>query len=163
LRRRRLERSGIIEISGGGKELLCDTCEAAGVELPELTPAGAKALEEAMANPEYVATNPVDTGGAWVMPEKARVYPATLEIYASGPRALGRLAEYSRFVHGPAEANGAPHDDGVGAGVPLDEVESKKILAAAGIPVVESRLAATADEASEIANSVGYPVVLKLI
>lgn len=180
LRTSRLERSGIIEISGGGKELLCDTCEAAGVELPELSAGAASALEAAMANPEYVATNPVDTGGAWQMPDKARVYPAALDIFASeptidvvvsrysiprsgelgrlkdrvaemqsasekhpdrlfvvlsrttdqwcpeweeavrahhipflqgygrGPRALGRLAEYSRFVHGPNRQAGSP-------------------------------------------------------
>ena len=46
LRQRRLERTGIIEISGGGKELSCDTCDAAGVELPELTEAGALNVPE---------------------------------------------------------------------------------------------------------------------
>lgn len=242
LRRRRLERAGIIEISGGGKELLCDTCEAAGVELPDLTPTAAKALEEAMANPEYVATNPVDTGGAWGMPDKARVYPAALEIFASepdidvvvsrysvprsgqelgpykerigemqaarekhpgrlfvvlsrttdawseeweeavranhipflqgygrGPRALGKLAEYSRFVHGhgiplspalPREGGGSLAAE---SSHPLDEIESKKILAGAGIPVMETALATSAEEATALAERVGYPVVLKVV
>ncbi len=85
LRKRRLERAGVIEISGGGKELLCDTCAAAGVELPDLTEAGAAALLASMQNPEYVATNPVDTGGSWGMEEKARVYPDALEIFANEP------------------------------------------------------------------------------
>src|SRR5437588_11461935 len=38
-----------------------------------------------MANPEYVATNPVDSGGSWGMPDKERVYPAALDIFASEP------------------------------------------------------------------------------
>jgi acyl-CoA synthetase (NDP forming) len=183
LRQRRLERTGIIEISGGGKELLCDTCAAAGVELPELSEAGAAALAVAMED-KYPATNPADTGGSWGMPDKDQVYPAALEIFASepeidvivsrytiprvgelgrlrnrieelqaareahpdrlfvvlsrtsdqwspdweeavranripflqgygrGPRALGRLAEYSQFVHGGDERAGAAASQG---------------------------------------------------
>jgi len=84
LRTRRLERAGIIEISGGGKELLCDTCDAAGLELPELSEDGAAALATAMKG-EYPATNPVDTGGSWGAPDKEEVYPAVLEIFASEP------------------------------------------------------------------------------
>jgi acetyltransferase len=44
----------------------------------------------------------------------------------------------------------------------LTEHESKQILAAYGIPTVESRLAATAEKAMEAARGVGFPVVLKL-
>lgn len=44
----------------------------------------------------------------------------------------------------------------------LDEIESKAVLAAYGIPVVETCAAATADEAAAAANRMGYPVVLKL-
>ncbi len=44
----------------------------------------------------------------------------------------------------------------------LTEYESKQVLAAYDIPTVETRLARTADEAAEIAESIGYPVVLKL-
>jgi acyl-CoA synthetase (NDP forming) len=45
----------------------------------------------------------------------------------------------------------------------LTEIESKQVLAAAGIPVAEARLAATADEAASAADAVGYPVVLKIV
>jgi len=45
----------------------------------------------------------------------------------------------------------------------LTEIESKQVLAAAGIPVAEARLAATADEAAKVAADVGYPVVLKIM
>jgi acetyltransferase len=44
----------------------------------------------------------------------------------------------------------------------LTEEESKRLLAAYGIPVVETRLATSVDEAVREAESLGYPVVLKL-
>ncbi|MEO7665687.1 MAG: acetate--CoA ligase family protein [Dehalococcoidia bacterium] len=45
----------------------------------------------------------------------------------------------------------------------LTEIESKQVLAAAGIPVAEARLATTPDEAVKVAGSVGYPVVMKIV
>jgi acyl-CoA synthetase (NDP forming) len=45
----------------------------------------------------------------------------------------------------------------------LSEVEAKDVLAAAGIPVVEAKLAASADEAVAIADDAGYPVALKIV
>jgi acetyltransferase len=45
----------------------------------------------------------------------------------------------------------------------LTELESKQILRAYGIPTVESRTAATVDEAIAQAEDLGYPVVIKLI
>ncbi|MEB3216312.1 MAG: GNAT family N-acetyltransferase, partial [Nostocales cyanobacterium 94392] len=44
----------------------------------------------------------------------------------------------------------------------LTEFESKEILAAYGIPVVETCVAKTEDEAVECAEKIGYPVVVKL-
>jgi acetyltransferase len=44
----------------------------------------------------------------------------------------------------------------------LDEYESKQVLAAYGIPVVDTRVATTADDAAAHAEIIGYPVVLKL-
>jgi acetyltransferase len=44
----------------------------------------------------------------------------------------------------------------------LDEVESKRLLAAYGIPTVETRVAAGDEEAVAHASAIGYPVVLKL-
>lgn len=44
----------------------------------------------------------------------------------------------------------------------LTEFEAKQILAAYGIPVVETRIANKLEEAVEIANDIGYPVALKL-
>ena len=45
----------------------------------------------------------------------------------------------------------------------LSEVEAKQLLAEAGIPVVEARLAATRDEAVALADEFGYPVALKIV
>jgi acyl-CoA synthetase (NDP forming) len=45
----------------------------------------------------------------------------------------------------------------------LSEVEAKQLLAQAGIPVVEARLAASRDEAVSIASQLGYPVALKIV
>lgn len=44
----------------------------------------------------------------------------------------------------------------------LSEYESKKVLASYGIPVVPTELAATAEEAAEAAERMGFPVVLKV-
>ncbi|MCP2727386.1 bifunctional acetate--CoA ligase family protein/GNAT family N-acetyltransferase [Limnofasciculus baicalensis] len=44
----------------------------------------------------------------------------------------------------------------------LTEVESKQILAAYGIPTVQTCIATTEDRAVECARAIGYPVVLKL-
>jgi acetyltransferase len=44
----------------------------------------------------------------------------------------------------------------------LTEVESKRVLAAYGIPVVETALAASEEDAVGKAEQIGYPVVLKL-
>jgi len=45
----------------------------------------------------------------------------------------------------------------------LTEVEAKQLLARAGLPVVETRLAKTKKEAIEAAKKLGYPVVLKIV
>lgn len=44
----------------------------------------------------------------------------------------------------------------------LSEAESKRVLAAHGVPVLDERSVSTADEAAEVAPSLGYPVVVKL-
>ena len=45
----------------------------------------------------------------------------------------------------------------------LTEIESKTLLAEAGIPVVETKLAKTPEEAVALSKSMGYPVVLKIV
>lgn len=45
----------------------------------------------------------------------------------------------------------------------LNEVEAKALLAAAGVPVVPTRLARSREEAVAIAREAGFPVVLKVV
>ena len=45
----------------------------------------------------------------------------------------------------------------------LNEVEAKQLLAQAGVPVVETLLATTADQAKRLAGEIGYPVVVKVV
>ncbi len=45
----------------------------------------------------------------------------------------------------------------------LTEIESKQVLAAAGIPVAEATLATSADEAAKAAAKADFPVVLKIV
>ena len=45
----------------------------------------------------------------------------------------------------------------------LTEIESKRILDEAGIPVANARLAESADDAAKIAGDIGFPVVLKIV
>jgi len=48
-------------------------------------------------------------------------------------------------------------------GAALDEVESKKLLKAYGIPVSKEEIAKTAAEAVKIAKKIGFPVVAKVV
>jgi acyl-CoA synthetase (NDP forming) len=45
----------------------------------------------------------------------------------------------------------------------LSEIEAKQLLAAAGVPVIEARLAKSADEAAKVAAELGLPVALKIV
>jgi succinyl-CoA synthetase beta subunit len=44
----------------------------------------------------------------------------------------------------------------------LSEAESKRVLAAHGVPVVDERIVTTPDDAVRAAEDIGYPLVLKL-
>jgi acyl-CoA synthetase (NDP forming) len=45
----------------------------------------------------------------------------------------------------------------------LTEIESKQVLASAGIPVAEAQLATTAEDAGKAAKKAGFPVVIKIV
>ncbi len=241
LRRRPLERAAIIEISGGGKGLLCDTAAAAGLELPDFSDEAARIFEP-LVPIGTTSANPLDTGATWTVPEMDTSFPLILKTlatepqidmvvarftvprngpigrlqkrvdellearaanpdrlftvlsrsadrfsdewhqliretglvfgqgYGRGVQALGRLAAYSRFLRRQAErreVGGRPHLPALPA-LPtdrsaLDEVEAKDLLRVAGLPVVATGLAATADQAVELAETYGYPVALKVV
>lgn len=240
LRRRPLERVGVIEISGGGKGLVCDTAERAGVELPELSSDATEALRPLLPAGLEIS-NPLDTGLTWTGDEMGKAFPSVLETlagqptldvllaritvprdgplgsladrvadllaaraahpdrlfgvlsrtsdrfsdawgaavgderlvflqgYGRGMQALGRLAAYSRFLRRRAEMcstadlptampSALGHERDV-----LGEIEAKDVLRAAGLPVIETTLARSADEAVQQAEQFGYPVALKVV
>ncbi len=101
-------------------------------------------------------------------PEMTKEYESDGYLVFEDPhRAVKALAALCRF--GDAFARGARAEPpALPAGAlpapagTVDEREAKRILAAAGIPVVEDRLARTADEARASAAAIGGPVVLKI-
>lgn len=80
--------------------------------------------------------------------------------------ALGKLADYSRRIRAyqpqgatlaAASITGETHI------TILNEVEAKDLLTQAGLPVVETRLANSADEAAALGAAIGFPVAAKLM
>lgn len=92
----------------------------------------------------------------------------------SAARALAAMVRYSRWVRRPVGTvvEYEMHDDGIAriiaaqraaGGGYLSTDDARTVLRAAGIPVVESRLATTAEEAVAAATTLGLPVVLKVV
>jgi acetyltransferase len=91
-------------------------------------------------------------------------------------RAFCYMWRYAYNLHGiyetPALGQAGPTDPGRAERIVdearrsgrtlLDEVESKNVLAAYGIPAVDTRLATDEDQAVAAARAIGFPVVLKL-
>ncbi|NDJ23614.1 GNAT family N-acetyltransferase [Nostoc sp. B(2019)] len=121
-------------------------------------------------------------GGAEVMAGEAILNRASIPTYPypdSAARVFTYMWQYSYNIRGiyetpvlPEEDDGIPNRDLVEKLITtvhqagrtiLTEAESKQILAAYGIPTLQACTAATEDEAVDCANSLGYPVVLKLL
>jgi acyl-CoA synthetase (NDP forming) len=88
--------------------------------------------------------------------------------------AVRAVAALAAFQEAFAREEGADAPPTLPAGLPAlpasapNEIEAKRLLAAAGIPVVPERLvsgtdAASAEEAAAAAEALGYPVVLKIV
>jgi len=79
LRRRREPRGvAVIEISGGGGELVCDIAERASLELRPLSAKTERALAGVLSTP----SNPVDLTGSWDQPDSVPRHEATLKALA---------------------------------------------------------------------------------
>jgi acyl-CoA synthetase (NDP forming) len=72
----------------------------------------------------------------------------------------GRRVETAPRLSPPGAAQAAREILAKGGAI-LTESESKRVLAAYGVPVVAERLASSADEAASAARSLGYPVAMK--
>ena len=106
LARRSLEKVGVLEISGGATELICDIAETHKVDLPDLTPQTTGALRAAL--PDYLSIgNPLDLGVVWVDPAMAKMYPAALEAFANS-QDIDIIV--SRYIVPPAGEIGALAD-----------------------------------------------------
>jgi acetyltransferase len=100
----------------------------------------------------------------------------TFDYPDTAARAFTNMWKYTYNLRGiyetpePAEHNGADSDRAeeiIGhvrdsGRTILTEFEAKQVLAAYGIPTVDTEVARSADKAVEISDRMGYPVVLKL-
>ncbi|MDW8469674.1 MAG: acetate--CoA ligase family protein [Burkholderiales bacterium] len=95
-------------------------------------------------------------------------------LFRSAGRCFATIAAWHAYherARGPQAPRGRLSDEGArerargllaAAGETLTEREAKKVLACYGVPVVEERLASSAEEAATAARSLGYPVALKV-
>ncbi|OLP15680.1 acetyl CoA synthetase subunit alpha [Leptolyngbya sp. 'hensonii'] len=118
-------------------------------------------------------------GGAEVLAGESILNRASIPTYAypdSAARVFTYMWQYSYNLRGlyetPLMPDGEHENRALAASLIqqvrasgrtlLTEYESKQILAAYGIPVVETRVATCEEDAVELANNLGYPAVLKL-
>lgn len=98
-------------------------------------------------------TNAFSQAGALVFEDPARALRAAAALMKFG--AAGAVGA-QRSVPAAGEQQSIPPG-------PLDEMQAKRILAKAGIPVLEEVVAATEEAAVAAAEKIGYPVVLKVL
>ena len=122
--------------------------------------AGARGRHERRGNPAAVAGSAVDVA-AFGYPESAA-------------RALGRAAERADWLRRPLgsvpEVEGVDTDAALAVveralgdadGRWLEPTEARELLLAYGVPLVPEQFAASADDATSAAATLGYPVVVK--
>jgi acetyltransferase len=90
-------------------------------------------------------------------------YSRTRDVLYETPKAIVpdfavKATQRKSFLDELCVESSDPHE----AGTILTEVDSKRLLALYGIPTTPMEVAATADEAVEVASRIGYPVVLKI-
>lgn len=118
-------------------------------------------------------------GGAEVAPGEAILNEAgifTLPFPDVAAQIFNYMGRYSYNLKGLYETPTLPQENGrnralaetiihtarQAAKTLLTEYDSKQLLAAYGVPVVDTQVATTEDEAVELSDRLGYPVVLKL-
>ena len=84
-------------------------------------------------------------------------YARNIELLHEIPSGLPRRLDFDRQKAGSLIRQGLERKTPV-----LTEVESKALLAAYGIPINQTEIAFSADEAVRKAQQIGYPVVLKI-
>lgn len=77
--------------------------------------------------------------------------------------ALARVVDTCAALDKPAPQAIAVRPAVLPGSGPVNETEAKRVLSAAGIPVVEDRRVASAAEAAEAAAGIGFPVAMKVL
>ncbi|WP_418321397.1 acetate--CoA ligase family protein [Piscinibacter sakaiensis] len=102
-------------------------------------------------------------------PEVRKLYEAANVMLFDEPTRAVRAASALAYLAAESERGkslSAPPPLPAAAQAPpgqsINEVDAKRILASAGIPVVRERLAASEDDAAAFAAELGFPVVLKI-
>lgn len=113
---------------------------------------------EAILNKANVPTFPYPDTAARVFDYMAH-YAENLRSLYETPMPIGDEVQDPLDREGAAQIVKSARDAGRTI---LTEYESKLLLASYGIPTVETRIAKTEQEAVEVAEDIGYPVVLKL-
>lgn len=127
---------------------------------------------------ELAATTSLPLLASWMGAESVREGRAilnsaripTYDYPDEAARAFVRMHEHHTRLHWLKDTQDALSNAPVGSRIELpaksgllSETEAKRILAAAGIPVVETLEAHTEEEAAELAARLGFPIVLKLL
>jgi acetate---CoA ligase (ADP-forming) len=102
-------------------------------------------------------------------PEVRKQYEAAGVMLFDEPtravRAAGALVRFAQEAARARRSSAPPALPGSAIAPParaINEVDAKRVLASAGIPVVAERVAASEDEAARCAAELGYPAVLKI-
>lgn len=100
---------------------------------------------------------------------RARIQEMGYLCYEDPSRAIHALGVLARYSEALKRGPSAPPPDlpseapRLSAGTAVNEVEGKRILAAAGVPAVPERIAGSPSEAAEAAEAAGFPVVMKIV
>ena len=137
----------------------------------------AEAIAEGVAGKTDKTVIPVLMGRKGLPQGRAAVHAAGLPAFVfpeSAARALAALCRHAEWASRPVEATvelDVDHDaakaiiDKVRADgrTRLDEIEALALCEAYGIPVAGAQLASSPEQAVEIANTYGFPVVMKIV
>ncbi len=126
---------------------------------PQLVEIGAKYKDRAMVmsilnRPETRAS--IEAAGFMVFEDPSRGINAIAALNFFGKA----FAAKGKRRAPPKLPKGAPK---VAAGKALNETESKAILAANGVPMVDERVVSSASAAAKAAAEIGFPVVMKIV
>jgi acyl-CoA synthetase (NDP forming) len=105
----------------------------------------------------------IDPGGASAVPALEKAGVAVFPEIGRAAVAVGGYLDWSERSHAPAWTPVAAPAPREGVTRALNEAEAKAYLHAHGLPVVQERVAATAQDAVSAAAELGFPVAVKVL